>query len=137
MSGKSPAPPGNAVARVVGQSVIVSASASASTTYPLINDFGRGMIAHFTIHSLPASGSTTLALKIQATDPATGSFFTLLAGAARSASGMTTMMIGPGISASALGVATLVPRSLRLLVSASTGATSKDVVFSIGVGFTT
>lgn len=137
MSGKTPVPPPSAKACVVGQTIVLSASASASVSYPLINDFGHGLIAYFTIHALPASASTTLALKIQSTDPATGAFYTILAGAARSASGMTTMMICPGISASALGISAVVPRNLRFLISASLGATSKDCVFSLGIGFTT
>ena len=136
MSGKNRMPPPGSFSRVVSQTVAQSASVTAGTNYSLVNDFGRGIIAFFTIHSLPASGSTTAALKIRAVDPVTGGFSNLLAGAARSASGTTVMMVGPGISTSALGVPALLPRDLNLLLSLSTGATSKDVVYSIGIGFT-
>lgn len=112
------------------------ATASASVTLPVTNYNHRSLVAYFNISSLPGSGSTTLALKIRSTNPVTGAFTTLLAGAARSASGTTIMMIGPGISASALGVASVVPRNLSFLISQSSGATSKDVTFSIGLDFT-
>lgn len=112
-----------------------TSSASTAISYTLNNPL-TGMIVYFNIASFPGSASTTLALKIRATDPVTGTFSTLLNCAARSATGTTMMMIGPGISASALGVAALLPRVLSFLVSQSSGATSADVVFSIGLNFT-
>lgn len=112
-------------------------TASATVTLPTTTNYNaRGMIVNFNIASLPGSASTTLACKIRGVDPVTGSFFTLLNAAARSATGLTTMMIGPGISASALGVAALLPRNVSILVSQSSGATSKDTVWSIGIDFT-
>ena len=112
-----------------------NATASASVAITDTNYNARGVLVYFNINTLPASGSTTLALKIQSVNPVTGDFFTILSGAARSASGTTVMMIGPGISASALGVAANLPRDLRYLVSQSSGATSKDVTFSIGLHY--
>lgn len=108
-------------------------TSSASVSIPFTNNNGNRLTVYFNISTLPGSGSTTLALKIRSVNPVTGGFFTLLSGAARSASGTTVMMVGPGISASALGVAANVPRALSFLVSQSSGATSKDVTFSIGL----
>ena len=113
-----------------------NSTASASVAITDTNYNGRGVVVYFTINTFPVSLSTTLALKIQSVDPVSGNFFTILAGAARSVTGTTVMMVGPNISPSALGISSYLPRDLRFLVSQSSGATSKDVTFSIGLHYT-
>ena len=119
-----------------GKQLRANATASASVAITDTNYNAKSVIAYFTINTFPGSGSTTLALKIQAVNPDTGGFFTILSGTPRSTTGTTVMMVGPGISASVLGVAAVLPRDLRFLVSQSSGATSKDVTFSIGIHYT-
>lgn len=113
-----------------------AATASASVTITDTNYDARGLIAFFNIATFPGSASTTVALKIRAVDPATGSFFTLCTQAARSASGVTALLIYPG-AASAPNSSTSMccPRDLSFLLSMSSAATSKSCVMSLGVEY--
>ncbi len=130
---------------ILNQSVIVAASvsASASVSFPVTNLYSDGMLVYFNIHALPGSASTTAALKIRFVDPVNGTLVTvgqIPAAGARSATGMTMLSMSPfGNSASAGGVQnilSMVPKDMNFLVSMSTGATSKECTFSIGVHFT-
>lgn len=111
-------------------------TASANVTLSTVNVNAKGAIFFFDIASLPGSGSTTLALKVQMVDPAAGRTAILAAGVARSASGLTTLVVYPNaISAvSATKVTNFpLPRTVQCYVSQSSGATSKDCVWSIGM----
>lgn len=111
-------------------------TASASTTISATNFDARGLIAFFNISELPASGSTTLALVIQASDPVTGGNLILATQAARSASGLTTLVLYPGGSSAANSYTSVsVPRNISFLISASTGATNANFRFSLGVQY--
>ena len=117
-----------------------SQSVSASTSFTFTNWYGDGLIASFNVHSIPGSASTTLALKIQALNPVSGDFFTIASTNARSATGVSNLQISPFMAAASAGgiqtqVQSLVPKDLRALVSLSTGATSKECVFSLSVHF--
>lgn len=113
-----------------------SATASASVTVTDTNYDARGLIAFFNIATLPGSLSTTIALKIRAVDPVTGGLYTLATQAARSATGITTLVIYPG-AASAVNSSTsmVAPRDLSFLLSMSSAAASKGPVFSLGVQY--
>lgn len=113
-------------------------TASANVTLTTTNVNSRGAIFFFDIASLPGSGSTTLALKVQMVDPVGGRAAIIAAGVARSATGMTTLVVHPEVlsAVSATKVTNFVlPRNVQCYVSQSSGATSKDVVWSIGMAF--
>lgn len=117
-----------------------SATASTNVTYVLTNPgFATGLTVYWTIHSLPASLSTTANIGLFSVDPATGSLYAVnTPGVARSAVGLTKYMIGQHITTSGnSAINTLVGNQFQLLLSLSTGATSKDVVFSLGIEWTT
>lgn len=113
-----------------------NSTASASVTIPDTNYDARGLIAFFNIATLPGSASTTFALKIQAIDPVTSGTYLLCSQAARSATGMTTLVLYPGM-ASAANSSTSVccPRNLQFLISMSSAAASKGATLSLGVQY--
>lgn len=113
-----------------------SASASASVTITDTNYDAKGLIAFFNIAQLPGSGSTTIALKIRAVDPVTSALYTIATQAARSATGMSTMLVYPGATAAANSATShAAPRDLSFLLSMSSAATSNGSVFSLGVQY--
>jgi hypothetical protein len=120
----------------IAKTLRAASTASASITLTDTNYDARGLIAFFNIQTFPGSASTTLALKIRAVDPVSGGFHTLCTQAARSASGLTTLVLYPGM-ASAANSSTSVccPRDLSFLVSMSSAATSKSFIFSIGLQY--
>lgn len=109
--------------------ILAQSSLSASTAIAgITNNACRGALFLLDVSAVPASGSTTIALKLQTVTPRTATF---AARAAVSAAGIVTFMVYPGISASAGGVATPLPAVFNTLLSMSTGATSKEVVLSL------
>ncbi len=122
------------------QIVVISQSASAATNFSVTNLYSDGMQVFFTVHSLPGSASTTAALKVRMVDPATGAMVSIGGCPARSTSGTTMLSVSPFMNSASSGgspnIMAQVPLNMNFLVSLSTGATSKDVVFSIGVNFT-
>ena len=121
-----------------GTIIMASTSLSASTAVPVTNWTGRGIMAFMNITSaFPVSASTTYALKVKAIDPtAANSFVTIGAATPRSASGVSTVTIYPGIAVSAgvnCQVNMVCPRDIVIVASLSTGATSKEVVMSLGM----
>lgn len=128
------------------QVILASSSVSASQVVTVTNFNGRGIYAYMNITSaFPGSGSTTYALKIKAVQPnATTSAQTIAACAPVSASGCTVLCVYPGASKATgsnstsaianLAVASLpLPRTFQVVASLSTGATSKEVVMSLGL----
>lgn len=120
----------------IGVTLRAAATASANVTLGAITNINaRGGIFFFDIASFPGSASTTLALKVQMVDPTSGKTAVIAAGVARSATGMTTLVIYPdtlsAVSATKVTNFSL-PRTVQCYVSQSSGATSKDVVWSIG-----
>lgn len=115
-----------------------AATASANVTISAITNFNcRGAIFFLDIASVPGSASTTVALKIQGIDPAAGRAVTIATLAQRGTSGVSAVVVYPGIATSAgsalAQVSMMLPRDIQVIASFSTGATSKDVVFSIGM----
>jgi len=120
----------------IEDTVRVSGTASATVTSADITNFNfSGAIFFLDITSLPASGSTTVALAIQAKDPTSGKYATLFTSAQVSAVGTTAVMIYPGLSSSANGTTGILPRTFRIQSNVSAGATSKAAVFSVGMAF--
>lgn len=139
MRNNAPPYPG-ALIQNTSQILAASASLSAGTNYAVTNLFSKNLMVYFNVHSFPGSASTTIALKIRSIDPVNGGFTQIAqmpTTAARTATGMTILQIGPFMnSVSAAGFAnamTIIPRDLNFLVSLSFGATSKEVVFSLGL----
>lgn len=107
---------------------ILSGTISASTATAVENFFCRGGLFVLNITSLPASASTTVALKLMTTNPATATFATL---AARSAVGAVMLTVYPGVAESAGMRSAPLPRNFTARLSLSTGATSKEVALSL------
>lgn len=123
-----------------GVVLMASTSLSASTAIAVTNFCARGIMAFMNITSaFPGSASTTYALKVKAVSPlSVGATVVLAAATPRSASGQSTVMIYPGIAASAgvnCQVNCVLPRDIQIVASASLGATSKEVVLSLGMMF--
>lgn len=135
---------GNTTASAVA---VLNTVISASTAYNVINQNCRGALIYFRPTVFPGSGSTTIALKVRmAQDPiaAGGVQFLLASFAAVSGSAGIAYMVYPntapaggatGFSAGATGnyVNQALPRNYQILLSLSTGATSKEVTFSLSV----
>lgn len=127
---------GNTTASAVA---VLNTTISASTAYNIVNPNCRGALIYFRATALPGSGSTTIALKIRMqTDPVAGGGAQAViaafgAGSNVSGSAGTSFLIYPGISTSAQGVNSPLPRNYQILLSLSTGATSKEVTFSLSV----
>lgn len=123
-----------------GVVLMASTSLSAGTAIAVTNFGARGILAFMNITSgFPGSASVTYCLKVKAVSPlSVGATVVLAAATPRSASGQSTVMIYPGIAASAgvnCQVNCALPRDLQIVASASLGATSKEVVLSLGMMF--
>jgi len=115
-------------------SLLASSSLSAGTAVVGISNLGcRGAIFLVNVTAIPGSASTTIALKLRASDPNSANKFVFAARGPISATGLAGFMVYPGISASAAGVSSVLPRTFDALLSLSTGATSKEVVLSMSM----
>lgn len=121
---------------------------SASTAYNVINQNCRGAIIYFRPTVFPGSASTTVALKVRLqTDPIAGGGTQQVIASFQAVSGSAGIayMVYPnlsppatpggvtGFSASANYVNMVLPRNYQIFLSLSTGATSKEVTFSLSV----
>lgn len=120
---------GNKLATVL---LAAGTSLSASTAMSQTNNFNcRGALFALNVASVPGSGSTTIALKVNFVDAVGGGTLNIASRAAVSASGSYVFMVYPGLSASAGGVSSVLPRNFSVQLSLSTGATSKECVLSL------
>lgn len=131
----SPKPPPNSGPYYVQQVLARSASVSAGTLYTVTNPgYHTRLTAYFNIHSLPGSASTTANIGFFATDPVNGALYAInTPGVARSATGLTTYMMGNVTTSGNSAINCVLPRTFTITISLSTGATSKEVVFSLGL----
>ena len=118
---------------------------SASTAYNITNPNCRGALFYLRPTAFPGSGSTTIALKIRMqVDPVAGggTQFNLAAFPAVSGSAGVAYMCypapmtvqgGSNFSSSANYACIALPRAYQAWLSLSTGATSKEVAFSLSV----
>jgi len=119
----------------IEQTIRASGTASATVTSADITNFNAtGAIFFVDITSVPGSGSATVSLTIQAKDPASGNYTNMVAFGALSA-GTTSMFMYPGATSGSFAANLALPRTFRALSRVSAGATSKDVVFSVGMAF--
>jgi hypothetical protein len=119
------------------ETIMASSSLSASTAITVTNNNFKGLTAYMRITSaFPGSASTTYALKVYAV-PVTGGSNILIGGATpRSASGVSSVTVYPGITVSAgvnAQVSMALPRDLSIVASLSTGATSKEDIMSLAM----
>ncbi|HEX7765414.1 MAG TPA: hypothetical protein VF443_01790 [Nitrospira sp.] len=114
------------------QNILASSSLSATTSIASINNPGcRGAMFLMNVTQMPGSASTTLAMKLYLT--AGGITADFAARTPISATGCYVFTVYPGVSASAGGVSSPLPRQFGMRISASYGATSKECVFSISM----
>lgn len=119
---------------IVQQNVVRSASITAAVTYTINNPgYHTRLNIYWNIHSFPGSASTTIAMAINAIEPVNAATFNLLSPAARSATGTVMYAFGNVTTSAPAATNCALPNKIQLALSLSTGATSKDVVFSIGV----
>ncbi|MHB8272272.1 hypothetical protein [Bradyrhizobium sp.] len=133
---------GNTTASAVA---VLNTTISASTAYNVINNNCRGALFYLKVSAFPGSLSTTVALKVRMQqDPiaAGGTQFLLAAFPAVSSSAGVAFMCYPapmtvqaasGFSSSTNYACIPLPRNYQVLLSISTGATSKEVTFSLSV----
>lgn len=116
-----------------------SGTASATVTSSDITNFGfTGAVFYLDITAVPGSGSATVAIVIQGKDPVTSKYAEMFRSTQFSA-GTTAIMVGKGLGDGALSgtmrASLALPRTFRILSAVSAGATSKDVVFSVGMSW--
>lgn len=121
----------------IAQTLLASTSVSASTAISVTNHNARGIMAFMNISTgFPVSASLTYTLKIKAIDPVTSATVVLGGAAARSASGLSTLVIYPGIATSAganAQVSLAVPRNIQVVASMSAAVASTNVALSLGM----
>lgn len=120
--------------------VRASGTASATVTSADITNFGfTGATFYLNVTSVPGSGSATVALVLQGKDPVSGLYAEMFRSSQFSA-GTIAIQVGPGLGDGALSgtvrASLALPRTFRVLSAVSAGATSKDVVFSVGISYT-
>ena len=118
------------------QTVLASATRSATaTSSAFVNLAFSGAVFFLNITSVPGSGSAMVSLVIQGQDPVSLNWAALATGGSASAVGTTAFTIYPGVTSGAASVPMTLPKKFRVMAAVSAGATSKDVVFSIGMSF--
>lgn len=121
---------------------------SASTAFNVVNQNCRGALFFLKAASFPGSASTAMALKIRLVlDPVSGAVpqFVIASFASINTTAGVAYLVYPGLtppatpggatgfSASANYVNMVLPRNYQCFISLSTGATSKEVTFSLSV----
>ena len=90
-------------------------------------------MARFTLDITAVSGTTpTLVLTVEAFDPASGKYVTVLASASQNATGTIVLAVGPGLPVTAnLSANAPMPRQFR--IKWTIGGTTPSFTFSVGV----
>jgi hypothetical protein len=117
------------------KSILAAGSYSASQALGnFINYDARGIMIFTNITKLPGSGSTTWATKLKAVDPTvdgtwatgkSGTAITVAAAGPKSASGITVLIVYPGVSETAgamTRINSVLPRNFGIVASLSAGA---------------
>lgn len=122
-----PYAPGNSD---LGALVTLTAASASGNTMDLTNGVGRGVRVNVNITALTGT-SPTLTVTIQGKDAASGTYYTILASTALSATGFTRLTIYPGLTAAANSIASdIVPRDWR--IAYTIGGTTPAVTATIG-----
>ncbi len=101
-----------------GSDLVIGVGATASVNSPdQVNAYGRG-VKVFVVTSAIGTGSITVT--IQAKDPASGAYTTLLASAAITTNTTTVLTVYPGLAATAnVSANDILPRQWRIAVTAN------------------
>jgi hypothetical protein len=112
--------------------VLASAVRAATlNTEDLCNDYFRGVELVIDMTAVP--GVDTVTFTIQAKDPTSGKYFTVLASAAIVATGTTVLRVYPGLTAAANAVVSdVLPRSWRVQATHSAGS---NFTYSVGANY--
>lgn len=106
---------------------LVNAAGSTTNSADQVNYNGRGLQVAINLTAIGAT--TTLTITVQGKDTASGQYYTLLASAAISAAGFTTLTVYPGLTAAANSVANQVlPRTWRVTAQVSGSNTASATV---------
>ena len=121
-------------ANQTAETILAASTLLTASTAVTINNIGcRGGLFILDVTELPASASTTIALKINLVDPVGLRTATLASRAAISTTGQAILMVYPGVSASAGGVAQVLPRTFSTKLSISSAATNKSCILSLSM----
>lgn len=112
-------------------SVLTGTAASASANgADQNNPTFRGLKVVVNVSAISGT-SPTLVVTLQGKDPASGSYYTLLASASLTSTGATVLTVYPGVTASAnVAVSDVVPRTWRAI--STVGGTGPSVSFTVG-----
>lgn len=125
---------GMAIAQNINRTGTLLASAArtaATVSEDMSNDSAKCAIVVLDITAAP--GVDTVTLTIQGKDSVSGKYYTLLAGAAQSATGTVAMTVCPGAAATAnVSAPTFIPKTWRVSVAHSgSGSFTYSVGYSI------
>ncbi|MHB1310545.1 MAG: hypothetical protein ACYC3L_00915 [Gemmatimonadaceae bacterium] len=116
---QNPIVPGNSS---LGALVTLTAAATGGNSTDQVNTTWRGLTVGINVSAITGT-SPTLVVTIQGKDPASGTYYTLLASASITAAGYTTLTVYPGLPATAnVSANALLPQNWRVLY-AITGTT--------------
>lgn len=112
--------------------VLASAVRAATLSSDLqCNDYFRGVEVVLDMTAVP--GVATVTFTIEALDPTSGKYFTLLASTAIVATGTTVLRVYPGLTAAANAVANdVLPRGWRVTATHSAGT---NFTYSVGANY--
>lgn len=103
--------------------------AATNVTEDFRNDAASGVSVILDITAVP--GTDTVTLTIQGKDPASGKYYTILAGAAQSGTGTTKMDVYPGLVVAAnLAANAVLPSVWRISM---THSAASNFTYSVGV----
>lgn len=106
---------------------------AASTAVAVTGNQCKGALFVLAVDAVPASASTTIALKINIIDPVSTRTATFASRAAVSASGVAVLMVYPGVSASAGGQSSPLPKSFSVQLSVSSAAANNTSTLSLSM----
>jgi hypothetical protein len=110
--------------------VTVLASAARTTTQTQADQTNQGAAGIVVILNMTVVGTGSVTLTIQGKDPVSGSYYTLLAGAAVTTNSTNVYRVYPGLTAAANAVASdNLPRTWRVLVTANN---ANSATYSVG-----
>ena len=120
----------DAIRNNIAGTLLASAARTATTSSADQTNYnGQAVAVTFNITAVP--GVETLTLKIEAKDPVSGAYTTLLTGAAQSGTGTTRLRVGTNITASAnVAAADVLGRTWRVTVTHSAAGS-----FTYSVGY--
>lgn len=112
------------------QHVLLASAARTTAQTPEGPTNGDGSYLDMIIDVTAGTAGFSITPTIQGLDPASGKWYTLLAGAAIGATGTTVLRVGPALTAAANTVAAFIlPKTWRLSMAV---ADTKSVTYSVG-----